>query len=82
MKWQNVSKKFNRLYQNLSHEGWKTYRDTADLPTGFMHDQTGVQPVDDSSVMGEPFANVPIRVLGGEVLGLNRRRRSTQSYVS
>ena len=33
----------NRLYQNLNHEGWKTYRNTTDLPTGFMYDQAGTQ---------------------------------------
>ena len=33
----------NRLYQNMSHEGWKTYRETADLPAGFMFDQAGTQ---------------------------------------
>ena len=59
----------NRLYQNLSHEGWKNYRDTADLPAGFMYDQAGFKPVDDSSVMGEHFTNVPMKVLGGEVVG-------------
>jgi len=53
----------------MSHEGWKTYRETADLPTGFMFDQTGTRPVGDEVLADELFANIPMRVLGGEVVG-------------
>ncbi|HEY9152969.1 MAG TPA: PAS domain S-box protein, partial [Anaerolineales bacterium] len=38
----------NHLYQSMSREGWKTYRDTADLPAGFMFDPTGIKPVDET----------------------------------
>ena len=60
----------NRLYQSISHEGWKTYRDTADLPAGFVYDQAGIRPVEDEFLADELFANVPMRVLGGEVVGM------------
>jgi GAF domain-containing protein len=59
----------NRLYQSMSHEGWKTYRETTDLPTGFIFDQTGTRPVEDQFLMDEPYINVPMAVLGGEVVG-------------
>jgi PAS domain S-box-containing protein len=59
----------NRLYQNLSREGWKTYRETTDLPTGFMFDQTGTKPVEDNMLENELFSNIPMKVLGGEVVG-------------
>jgi PAS domain S-box-containing protein len=60
----------NRLYQNLSHEGWKNYRETTELPSGFVFDQTGTKPVeDDAVVVDENFASVPMKVLGGEVVG-------------
>jgi GAF domain-containing protein len=53
----------------MSHEGWKDYRDTADLPAGFMFDQAGIKPVDETVLADELFANVPMRVMGGEVVG-------------
>lgn len=59
----------NRLYQELSREGWKTYRATSDLPTGFMFDQSGIKPVENASLSDKPFANIPMKVLGGEVVG-------------
>ncbi len=59
----------NRLYQSMSHEGWKTYRETADLPAGFMFDQAGIKPVDEAVLADELFANIPMKVLGGEVVG-------------
>ncbi len=60
----------NRLYQSMSHEGWKTYRATADLPAGFMFDQAVTSQVHDEDVLtDELFANIPMKVLGGEVVG-------------
>ncbi len=59
----------NRLYQSMSREGWRTYRETADLPAGFMFDQTNVKPVDDAVLTTEAFATVPMKVLGGETVG-------------
>lgn len=59
----------NRLYRSMSQEGWKTYRDTADLPAGFMYDQAGIQPVDEAVLTDELFANIPMKALGGEVVG-------------
>lgn len=57
------------LYRAMSHEGWKTYRERADLPAGFMFDQSGVKPVVDVMPVEEPFARIPMKVLGGEVVG-------------
>jgi PAS domain S-box-containing protein len=59
----------NRLYQNLSHEGWKSYRETESLPTGFVFDQTGTKVVDDEDFSDNLFANIPMKVLGGEIVG-------------
>jgi PAS domain S-box-containing protein len=59
----------NRLYQAMSREGWKTYRETKGLPTGFMFDRNGIQPVDDLALADERFAYIPMKVLGGEVVG-------------
>jgi len=59
----------NRLYQNLSHEGWKTYRETADLPAGFIFDQSGIKPLESVDLTDGLFAKVPMTVLGGEVVG-------------
>jgi len=59
----------NRLYQNLSHEGWKSYREAADLPKGFMFDTEGTKPVENIPLENELFANIPMKVMGGEVVG-------------
>ncbi|MBK8780774.1 MAG: PAS domain S-box protein [Anaerolineales bacterium] len=58
----------NHLYRAMSHEGWNTYRKNADLPEGFVFDQEGTRPVNEETV-DEGFANIPMRVLGGEVVG-------------
>jgi PAS domain S-box-containing protein len=59
----------NRLYRSMSHEGWKTYRETANLPTGFVFDQTGTKPVEDIALADGSFTSVPMKVLGGETVG-------------
>jgi GAF domain-containing protein len=59
----------NRLYQSMSREGWKTYRENAELPEGFVFDQTGVRPVSADVLAEGRFANIPMKVLGGEVVG-------------
>ncbi|MGB8984079.1 MAG: GAF domain-containing protein, partial [Anaerolineales bacterium] len=59
----------NRLYRAMSHEGWQTYRQTADLPASFMFDQAGLRPVQDTGLAEELFASVPLTVPGGEVIG-------------
>jgi len=59
----------NRLYQSMSREGWKTYRRNANLPIGFVFDQAGTRPVEDGLPIEENYANIPMRVLGGEVVG-------------
>ena len=59
----------NRLYHSMSHEGWKTYRENAELPEGFVFDQTGIRPVRDEILPEGQFANIPMKVLGGEVVG-------------
>jgi signal transduction histidine kinase len=59
----------NRLYHAMSHEGWQTYRQTADLPTSFVYDQAGLRPVQDIGLAEELFARAPLAVPGGEVIG-------------
>jgi PAS domain S-box-containing protein len=59
----------NRLYRAMSHEGWQTYRETADFPMGYMYDQTGTRPVGSSGLTEELIAKIPLTVLGGEVIG-------------
>lgn len=59
----------NRLYQAMSHEGWKVYRETADLPEGFIYDQTGLRPVETEVLADELYVDIPMKVLGGEVVG-------------
>jgi GAF domain-containing protein len=53
----------------MSHEGWKTYKETTDLPTGFVFDQAGARPVGNEVLADELFSNIPMKVLGGEVVG-------------
>ena len=59
----------NRLYRAMSHEGWQTYRKTADFSTGFMFDQAGMRPVESFGLTDELFSRIPLTVLGGEVIG-------------
>ncbi len=59
----------NRLYQAMSHEGWQTYRETSDVPEGFMFDQGGLRPVKNVGLAEEFFSNLPLTVPGGEVIG-------------
>jgi len=59
----------NRLYRAMSHEGWQTYRETTDIPAGFMFDQGRLEPVKDTGLAAELFANVPLTVPGGNVIG-------------
>ena len=61
----------SRLYRAMSREGWKTYRETAALPGGFIFDQSGLRPLDGDgmSLASESFVQIPMKVLGGEVVG-------------
>jgi PAS domain S-box-containing protein len=59
----------NRLYRAMSREGWKTYRETGALPDGFMFDQSGLKPLEGIALASERFVQVPMKVLGGEVVG-------------
>jgi PAS domain S-box-containing protein len=59
----------NRLYRAVSREGWQAYRESENLPTGFMFDQTGVVPFYETGLTKETFINQPITVPGGEVIG-------------
>jgi PAS domain S-box-containing protein len=59
----------NRLYRAMSHEGWQTYRKTADFSTGFMFDQSGMRPIQNFGLTEELFSRIPLTVLGGEVIG-------------
>jgi PAS domain S-box-containing protein len=59
----------NRLYQAMSHEGWRTYREASGVPEGFMFDQSGLKPIKDVGLAEELFSTLPLTVLGGEVIG-------------
>ncbi|RPJ28948.1 MAG: PAS domain S-box protein, partial [Chloroflexi bacterium] len=59
----------SRLYRAMSHEGWQTYREKAEIPSSFMFDQGGLRPVKDSGLAEELFASIPLTVPGGEVIG-------------
>jgi PAS domain S-box-containing protein len=59
----------SRLYRAMSHEGWKTYRERADLPAGFIFDHGDMKPVEEKTLAEEHFARIPMRVTGGEVVG-------------
>ena len=59
----------NRLYQAMRHEGWKAYQQTEKTAAGFMFDQMGVIPVSNENLAQEFFANLPIAIPGGEVVG-------------
>jgi signal transduction histidine kinase len=59
----------NRLYRAMSHEGWQTYRQTANLPTSFLYDQAGLRPAQEADLTQELFSNVPLAIPGGEVIG-------------
>ncbi|CAG0935252.1 two-component system, NarL family, sensor histidine kinase EvgS [Thermoflexales bacterium] len=59
----------NRLYRAMSREGWRTYREAADVRSGFMFDQGGLKPVQDVKLAEEFFALAPLTVPGGEIIG-------------
>jgi PAS domain S-box-containing protein len=59
----------NRLYRAMSHEGWQAFRETADIPSSFIFDQGGLRPAKDTRLAEELFANIPLTVPGGEVIG-------------
>jgi len=59
----------NRLYGAMSHEGWQTYRQSADVSSGFIFDQAGLRPARDIGLAEELFAAIPLTVPGGEVIG-------------
>jgi signal transduction histidine kinase/PAS domain-containing protein len=59
----------NRLYRAMSHEGWQTYRQSADVSSGFIFDQAGLRSAEDVGLAEELFAAVPLTVPGGAVIG-------------
>ncbi len=59
----------NRLYRAMSREGWQNYRETGNIPTGFIFDQGGLRSVKDTGLTEELFANFPLTVPGGETIG-------------
>jgi PAS domain S-box-containing protein len=59
----------NRLYRAMSHEGWQVYRQTGDVPAGFIYDQIGVVPIQANEIAEEPFIKQPIAVPDGETIG-------------
>jgi PAS domain S-box-containing protein len=59
----------NNLYRAMSHEGWQSYRETADLPGGFVYDQIAIRPVEETGLAKGLFTNAPMVLPGGEMLG-------------
>jgi PAS domain S-box-containing protein len=59
----------NRLYRAMSHEGWQSYKATADIPSSFMFDQGLLKAAQDEELAQELFAKVPLTVPGGEKIG-------------
>ena len=59
----------NTLYRTMSREGWEQYRATTELPSGFVYDQTGVRPLDDTGLAADLFTNIPMVLPGGDTLG-------------
>jgi PAS domain S-box-containing protein len=59
----------NRLYRAMSREAWQNYQGSQNIVTGFMFDQAGLRPVKDIDLTDELFANIPLVVPGGEVIG-------------
>jgi GAF domain-containing protein len=53
----------------MSHEGWQEYRQSEDIPAGFIYSQMGVVPVQANELAKEPFINQPIVVPGGVTIG-------------
>jgi PAS domain S-box-containing protein len=60
----------NNLYRSMSHEGWQTYRETSDLPSGFVYDQIAIRAVEETGLVKELFASAPMVLPGGETLGI------------
>lgn len=59
----------NNLYRAMSREGWQNYRETALLPGGFVYDQITIRPIEETGLAKEIFANAPMMLPGGELLG-------------
>ncbi len=59
----------NRLYQTVQHKGWQEYKSSGELPKGFIYDQTAVRPLEETQIAEENFANIPLELPGGEILG-------------
>jgi PAS domain S-box-containing protein len=58
-----------RLYQAMSREGWQAYRQTENLPSGFIYDKMNVSPIPETGLAEELFATIPIIAPGGETVG-------------
>ncbi len=59
----------NHLYRAMSQEGWKTYRETETLPAGFIFDQVETRALQENITIPDTSVNLPIKVLGGEIIG-------------
>ncbi len=59
----------DRLYRAMSHEGWQVYRQTENLPAGFIYNQMTVIPLQETELANETFIEQPIAVPGGGVIG-------------
>lgn len=72
----------SHLYRVMSHEGWKTYRSVTDLPEGYVFDRADVKPVEGISLEDKQFASIPMRVMGGEVVGDLAVANDTENPIS
>jgi PAS domain S-box-containing protein len=60
----------NILYRTMNREGWDSFRQTADLPGGFLFDQGGLRPLAANALFDtESFASASLAVPGGVAIG-------------
>jgi PAS domain S-box-containing protein len=60
----------NTLYRSMNRDGWNTFVRTAELPAGFLFDQTGIRLLTpEVSINTETFASAPLSVPGGVSVG-------------
>ena len=58
-----------RLSRSMSREGWRRYREATKFGSSFVYDKKEVRPMADIGLAEELFANVPMALPGGEILG-------------
>ena len=58
-----------RLSRSMSREGWERYREATKFGSSFVYDKKEVRPMTDTGLAKELFANIPMALPGGEILG-------------